>query len=238
MTRTRTKKAPPLPRKRTRRRQRGYGLDIQKWLSKTGIEFHWPGYQYMGPATKRKKQLARGDPGINRLDKLAKQHDIDFAILIHIKSEELKQKKGPGFWKFNQSFLHDENYVALLRVELENFKQKYIDVEDLNLRWDLIKMEIRGFTVKYSKNKSRERKSTFLQNRINELFKRAEAEPNNKHIICEIQSIRLRLKKIMQHKTKGAILRSKVRWYENGERNTRYFYNLEKRNYEKKTISI
>ena len=147
------------------------------------------------------------------------------AILIHIKSEELKQKKGPGFWKFNQSFLHDENYVALLRVELENFKQKYIDVEDLNLRWDLIKMEIRGFTVKYSKNKSRERKSTetFLQNRINELFKRAEAEPNNKHIICEIQSIRLRLKKIMQHKTKGAILRSKVRWYENGERNTRYF---------------
>ena len=99
------------------------------------------------------------------------------AILIHIKSEELKQKKGPGFWKFNQSFLHDENYVALLRVELENFKQKYIDVEDLNLRWDLIKMEIRGFTVKYSKNKSRERKSTetFLQNRINELFKRAEA---------------------------------------------------------------
>jgi len=39
-----------------------------------------------------------------------------------------------------------------------------------------------------SKNKSRERKSTetILQNRINELFKRAEAEPNNKHIICEI----------------------------------------------------
>ena len=41
----------------------------------------------------------------------------------------------------------------------------------------------------------------------------------------------------MQYKTKGAILRSKVRWYEDGERNTRYFYNLEKRNYEKKTIA-
>ena len=161
------------------------------------------------------------------------------AIFIHLKSAELKQKKGPGFWKFNQSLLHDETYVYSLRAEIENFKQKYVDVEDLNLRWDLIKMEIRGFTVKYSKNKSRERKSTEtkLQNRINELFKRAETEPNNKHIICEIQSIRLRLKKIMQCKTKGAILRSKVRWYEEGERNTRYFYNLEKRNYEKKTIA-
>ena len=161
------------------------------------------------------------------------------AIFIHLQSAELKQKKGPGFWKFNQSLLHDETYVSLLRAEIEKFKQKYTDVEDLNLRWDLIKIEIRGFTLKYSKIKSKERKSTetILQSRINDLFKRAEAEPNNKHIICEIQSIRLRLRKIMQYKTKGAILRSKVRWYEDGERNTRYFYNLEKRNYEKKTIA-
>ena len=62
-----------------RRRQRGRGLDIQKLLSKTGIEFHVPGYQYLGPGTKLKKRLARGDPGINRLDRIAKQHDINYA---------------------------------------------------------------------------------------------------------------------------------------------------------------
>ena len=33
----------------------------------------------MGPRTKLRKHLARGDPGINRLDKTAKQHDIDYA---------------------------------------------------------------------------------------------------------------------------------------------------------------
>jgi len=48
----------------------------------------------------------------------------------------------------------------MLPVELENLKQKYINVEDLNLRWELIKMEIRGFSVKCSKNKSREKKSS------------------------------------------------------------------------------
>ena len=32
----------------------------------------------MGPATHLKKRLARGDPGINRLDRLAKQHVIDY----------------------------------------------------------------------------------------------------------------------------------------------------------------
>ena len=57
----------------------GRGLDVQKWLDKTGIEFHWPGYQYMGPGTHLEKRLKRGDPGINRLDRIAKQHDIDYS---------------------------------------------------------------------------------------------------------------------------------------------------------------
>jgi len=76
MTRTKTR-----THKKTRltRRQRGSGFDIQKWLGKTGIEFHWPGYQYMGPGTKLAKRLKRGVPGINRLDKIAKQHDIDYS---------------------------------------------------------------------------------------------------------------------------------------------------------------
>ncbi len=37
-------------------------IDIQKWLGKTRFEFHWPGYQYMGPGTKLDKRLKWG-PG-------------------------------------------------------------------------------------------------------------------------------------------------------------------------------
>ena len=62
-----------------KRRQCGRGFDIQKLLGKTGIEFLWPGYQYMGPGTKLKKRLKRGDPGMNQLDRIAKQHDIDYS---------------------------------------------------------------------------------------------------------------------------------------------------------------
>ena len=43
------------------------------------------------------------------------------AILLHIKSDELKHKRGPGFWKFNQSLLQDEIYVSNLRTEIPNF---------------------------------------------------------------------------------------------------------------------
>ena len=82
--------------KRRRRGQRGYGLGIQKWLGKTGIEFHWPGYQYMGPGTKLKKRLAHGDPGINRLDRISKQHDIDYS-----KAKNLQDK-----WKADTKMIN------------------------------------------------------------------------------------------------------------------------------------
>ena len=37
---------------RKRTRQQGGGFDIQKWISKLGVEFHWLGYQYTGAGTK------------------------------------------------------------------------------------------------------------------------------------------------------------------------------------------
>ena len=37
-------------------------------------------------------------------------------------------------------------------------------------------------------------------------------------------------------KVEGTILRSKVKWVEMGEKNTKYFINLEKRNYNSKYI--
>ena len=78
---------------RKRTRQRGGGLDIQKWISKLGVEFHWPGYQYMGPGTKLEKRLKRGDPGINRLDRLAKQHDIDYSRATSHKDKLIADRK-------------------------------------------------------------------------------------------------------------------------------------------------
>ena len=71
-----------------RRRMVGRGVDVQKWLAKMGIEFHWPGYQYMGPGTHLEKRLKLGDPGINRLDRIAKQqHDIDYSHARNIRDK-------------------------------------------------------------------------------------------------------------------------------------------------------
>ena len=46
-------------------------------------------------------------------------------------------------------------YVTALKTNLPSFKEKYKEIDDLGLKWDLIKMEIRGFTLQYSKRKAR-----------------------------------------------------------------------------------
>ena len=59
---------------------------------------------------------------------------------------------------------------------------------------------------------------------------------DTKTTIDKISFYQNELENLVQNQTKGAIVRSRARWAENGEKNTKYFLNLEKRNYDKKVI--
>ena len=156
-------------------------------------------------------------------------------ISLHLQAKVKQQNRGPGF---SNSLLRDEAYVNELRKNVKLYKAKYESIDDKGLKWDLIKMEIRGFTVKYTKVKAKRRKNDelILQNKINELQLKLESNPNNSQYLNDIYVAKLSLQKIIHFKTKGAILRSKVRWYDEGESNTRYFFNLENRCQSKKNI--
>ena len=54
---------------------------------------------------------------------------------------------------------------------------------------------------------------------------------------AELERIKFKLSKIAGIITRGTIVHSRTRWYEHGERNSKYFYNLEKRNQKKKHIT-
>ena len=53
----------------------------------------------------------------------------------------------------------------------------------------------------------------------------------------EMDLVKKKLAKIAANKTRGTIVRGKARWYEFGEKNNKYFYNLEKRNHRRKHIT-
>ena len=83
------------PQKGKKRGQRGAALDIQQLIEKTGKEFHWPKANYLRPGTWLQQRLKRGDRGVNRLDELAKIHDIDY-----FKAKSLKDK-----WKADNKMI-------------------------------------------------------------------------------------------------------------------------------------
>ena len=47
----------------------------------------------MGPGTHLKKRLARGDPGINRLDRIAEVHDMDYDKVKTLKDKWAADRK-------------------------------------------------------------------------------------------------------------------------------------------------
>ena len=60
---------------------------------------------------------------------------------------------------------------------------------------------------------------------------------NPEHVKDKIKALKDECEQIIEHGTRGAILRSKTRWYNEGEKNTKYFVTLEKRHFKQGTIS-
>ncbi len=53
----------------------------------------------------------------------------------------------------NVSLLSEEEYLVNMRTKLQELKVKYSNLEDYNLKWELIKYEIRKFSISYSKKR-------------------------------------------------------------------------------------
>lgn len=169
---------------------------------------------------------------------IAPDHNAIY-ISLSIKCET---PRGPGLWKFNNTLLNDERYVAEIKETYSRTRDYYSHLENRRLFWEMLKMEIRAATIVYAKNKAKtsntreveiKRQLDELDNIICDNFD----APNIDEILEEYDKLKFELRSIYEHKGKAAIFRSKCRWIEKGERSTKYFFNLEKRNYNKKTIS-
>ena len=55
--------------------------------------------------------------------------------------------------------------------------------------------------------------------------------------VSKLYNVKFKLNHLSLLKTKGAMIRSKARWCEQSERNSKYFYHLERRNQSTKYIS-
>ena len=111
--------------------------------------------------------------------------------------------------------------------KIEEYFHEIMEISNPVIRWDFLKFKMRQFCMSYSKKKSRERK----QKRIS-LESKLESLENNITVtstdleLKEYNSVKQELEQIYNYITKGIILRTRTVWYEEGEKSTKYFLNL------------
>ena len=160
--------------------------------------------------------------------------------LISLKLQLHDQKRVPGFWKLNTSLLVDKDYVDRIKGVIDS-SSKFFKSQNTNpdLLWELVKAEVRGESIKYSSFKKKQRidilKNTESQLKL--LYDEQDANPtfDKEQKNSELEE---KVRDIVSYENKGAIVRSKLQWLNEGERSSKFFLNLEKKKYDSKTITI
>ena len=149
------------------------------------------------------------------------------AIKLTLKLSQVT--RGPGLWKFNNSLLKDKNYLILITESYPIISEKYANIVDKRLRWEMIKMEIRSITISFAARKAKEfrKQESDLQKRLDEIDKSISNSCDNQNIedkLNEFDKLKNEFNRLYEIKGKGAIFRSKARWVEYGEKPTKYFF--------------
>ena len=89
------------------------------------------------------------------------------------------------------------------------------------LKWELLKYEIRKFTIDYTKRKAKEKRKhqVYLEPELKKLENNLEHSNN----LRKYERLKNDLELIYDHVAEGVRLRSKCDWYEQGEKSTNIF---------------
>ena len=119
--------------------------------------------------------------------KFVKKVDIQTSIepdhntILLLLSWPDEHPRGPGFWKFNNTLTGDEEYVAKIRELYPKLREKFLYVNDPQLFWELMIMELRSVTISFAKGKVKtvKNREAVTKEQLDELDK----------IICNSQNL-------------------------------------------------
>ena len=133
-----------------------------------------------------------------------------------------------GLWKFNSSLSSNKRFVRNMKNHIATtiiFLNEE-NIFDDQIRWEYLKYEIRKFSIHFSVSEAKKinnemktlenKMKTFEENLTNN-------ESNEEYLKCKRD-----LNYIYDQKIEGIKIRSKCNWYEDGEKSSKVFLNLEK----------
>ena len=176
--------------------------------------------------------------------------------IITLRVKITEKKKGPGLWKLNESLLKDELYDKIIKelivstvtqyavpIYSKDFVSNQANFDSIeftisgSLFYETLLMLIRGETVKYSKRKTREsrERESIITSEVRRLQEASQAQPTPDNL-SRLENAKKSLEEIRKPRIEGMITRSRVNWHEDGEKCSKYFLSLEKRNAARNSI--
>ena len=144
----------------------------------------------------------------------------DHSPVLFSLSKEKTTLRSKGFWKFNSSLIKDQNYISEIKKLIRNFSNENESLFNRQLKWELLKYEVRKFTIKYTKHVAKEKRQqrTNLENQLKKLEGKLDEDNLSKY-----NSVKNELDEIYNYIVEGTQIRSKCNRYKNSEKSTFFF---------------
>ena len=148
--------------------------------------------------------------------------------MVCLKLDLSNVEKGQGLWVFNNSLLEDHDFIKNIKLVISESLSCPLYQSEILIWWDNLKYKLKKSAIYFSCKKSKKEKSDYfqLQRKLRIEYEKLSKFPN--HSLDIIHSLEKDLEEFERRKCEGAILRSKVQWSLESDRNTAFFLNLEK----------
>ena len=150
-------------------------------------------------------------------------------------------KRGPGFWKMNDSLLYNIDNLNKLNQQVDATIEK-CKLYRKDIKWENTKecLVRTCKTIAIENATKRKERIAYINEQLLEQCDKivSPSVSNVKKEIAfqEIDRYENELNRHIQYSSQGARVRSRSVWYEKGERNDKYFFGLEKTKYQNKTL--
>lgn len=147
-------------------------------------------------------------------------HDFVFLSLALSNSPRV----GPGVWKINNSLLDDETYCEQIRALIGRFLLFKHTFKSICAFWESLKEDIKASTISFSRQRRIDlsRQRVLLTNRL--ISAKSRLTSGDLSAKSEIVDLEISLRALISLESESAKIRSHVKWLEDGEAPTRFFF--------------
>ncbi len=134
-----------------------------------------------------------------------------------------------SYWKLNCSILQKDEVQNKLKDMISFYWSKANEENCFGLNWELLKYEIGKFLRKSGAQTVQARKAEELKI-VSSITNLSSKDPDSltEGEKEELSYSQIKLDELYRQKAKGAFIRSRSKWLEEGEQNSHYFFSLEK----------